>query len=137
MRLKNQRIAKFLQQRGFEFWDDMCIADYSAFNGHTITFIKDLENTEMQNARLHFDWHWLDEQHIYWTGTLFGTFDFMPDDRTYHPRANFEVMGITNQTLGNLPEYENTIRRSLESVNIWSFIKLPDRRWKILMEDVS
>ena len=120
-RKENQRIADFLVANGFEFWDTVCIADYEwDFEGYTITFRK-----KVNERNVWFQWHWVNEQSVYWTADVRCSLDLSPDIKTYHPYLHSEVTNITTENLAHVPTYANFVLRSVESVAPWVHLTPP------------
>jgi hypothetical protein len=114
-RNENQRIADFLIANGFEFWDTVCIDEYSwDFEGYTITFRK-----RVGDRVVFFSWHWVNDQYIHWTADIRCSLNLRPNVKIHRPYLINEVTYITAETLSHVPTYVNFVLRSVEAVAPW------------------
>ena len=106
----NNEMYKTLTTAGWDHWDSCNIL----YEGYTITCRKTFP--KLQHGYLHFSWCW--DNHggnDFWMGTLYGFYNYKPEEGCMHPRATFEIRDITNDTFEMLPTMEQRLIKALNS----------------------
>lgn len=104
----NELLKVFLEENGWKFWDSCNVWE----NGFSITFEKYIDD-----VRLIFDFHWMDETTVYWWGRMRACFKYYPDDRCLCPIGHFEVDSITEKFMNvdTFSKLENNLVSAIKS----------------------
>jgi hypothetical protein len=112
---RNNDLKAVLESYGWKYRE--CVNIYE--HGPTWYFRKTNKGVGLQKPILSLGFHWDNcGGEPFYVGQLYGFFDFMPNDKSYHPNATLEIQPILDQHINYLPILEGRIEHGLRYLTV-------------------